>query len=214
MDALLALFLTYIDFAPLVLFILLLLAGCLLPISIDLLLIVTVYLSFPPYYPHPKLLLATFVIGTILGAWIEYWIGRKLGRKLLKLKIFKKLLPEKRLDKMRLFYKKHGFVAMLVARFLPFGGRSCAFFSSGLSRVPFLQFAIKDAIACIIWFFTLYSLLYSIGTNKEKILELQQFFHIVIISLFSLAGICFFWYKRAGKKKISQDENPSVDQED
>lgn len=211
MDALLEIFFAYIDFAPLVLFTLLLLAGCLLPISLDLLLIITIYLSFPPYYPHPKFLLTTFVVGSILAAWIEYWIGRKVGRKLLSLKWFKKFMPLKRLEKMNKFYKKHGFLTLLVARFLPFGGRTCVFFSSGLSRVPFWQFVIRDTIACLIWFFTLYALLYSIGTNKEKIMQIQNYLHIVIISLFALAGICFFWYKRKRKKKLSQDESASVD---
>ena len=209
MESLLEFFLSFIEFAPLVLFILLLLAGCLMPISLDLLLIITVYLSFPPYYPHPKLLLTTFVVGSIFAAWIEYWIGRKLGRRLLAFKWFEKIMPQKRLDKMNKFYKKHGFFTLLVARFLPFGGRTCVFFSSGLSRFPFIQFAIKDAIACVIWFFTLYALFYSIGTNKEKIMQIQNYIHIVIISLFSLAGISFFWYKR--KKNLSQDESTSVD---
>lgn len=183
-----------------------------MPISIDILLVITVYLSFPGYYHHPKLLLATFIVGSILGAWIEYWIGRKLGRKLLKIKWFNKILPERKLDKMQLFYKKHGMLTMIIARFLPFGGRSAAFFSSGMSRFPFVQFAIKDTIACFIWFFSLYGVIYSIGSNKEKIIAMQNFLHIFIIVLFSLAGIGFFWYKRASKRKTSQDESSSADQ--
>jgi hypothetical protein len=55
------------------------------------------------------------------------------------------------MDKVKKFYEKKGVFAFIIGRFIPFGVRNALFMSSGMSRLPFYQFVLWDAIACAAW---------------------------------------------------------------
>ena len=97
-----------------------LLAGMNIPISIDLLMILAATLAATIIPANIlKLFLALF-FGCLFSAWIAYWIGRKLGPRLHKLPLFSKMLSEKRMKKIKLFYDNRGPMAYILGRFIPF----------------------------------------------------------------------------------------------
>jgi membrane protein DedA with SNARE-associated domain len=174
----------------------LLLAGCNIPISIDLLLILAAFFS-AQFVPENTYLLYSFVlIGCTLGAWISYTFGRTLGGKLAKKKLFRTLLSESRVAKLKMFYQKHGIWTFIIGRFIPFGVRNCIFMTSGLSKISFLRFALQEFLACFIWVTAYFILFYHVGQNFEAIWNSVKTFNLFLFLTFAIAGIGIIWYKR------------------
>lgn len=187
------------------------LAGFCVPISIDLVLIICAYIAATILPEHTYQLFFSILISACLSAWIAYWMGRTLGRRLTTLPLLSKMLPEARLQRWKLFYEKYGFWTLVFGRFIPFGVRNILFVSTGMSRMSFPQFALRDSIAAALWATSLFSLIYFLGTSMETI---QEHFGIVrncLLIVLAIAGIAFFWYKRKKslqKKKQSENADP------
>jgi len=168
-----------------------LLAGCNLPISIDILLIMAALISAQFVPENLWILYSSLLVGCSISAWISYSLGRLLGNKLRK-----KPSLEKRISSMQAFYQKYGIWAFILGRFIPFGARNALFMTTGMSRIPFLRFAFFDSIACFIWVSLFFTLFFHLGQNFEKLWFYAKTFNTYIFIGFSIAVIALFWYKR------------------
>jgi len=189
--------------APWISFGLILLAGFSLPISIDVIIIVSAFLAATtiPEYTYPLYL--SILIGCYFSAWITYWMGRKFGIKLLNIRYFSKILPPQRLEKVRVFYEKHGLWTLLVGRFIPFGVRIGLFLTTGMSKMRFGKFILRDALACTVWTSVNFSLFYTFGRNYHLLIERVKWINLFIFLAFGMTVIALIWYKRYKKRKIS-----------
>jgi membrane-associated protein len=182
-------------FAPYIIFLLALLAGLNLPISIDVLITLTALLA-ANYLPEKVyLLFSLFTLGCIFSAWLSYSLGRFFGR-------FVK--PEKT-QKIANFYKKFGVLAFFICRFIPFGVRNAFFMTSGASKVSFRKFALFDAMACTLWSILFFFPIYKLGQNFETVLTHLKHLNIILFSLFLTGGIIAFFFYRKKAKRISKD---------
>lgn len=174
----------------------LLLAGCNIPISIDLL-VITAALIAAQFAPENLwLLYGTVLVGCSFSAWISYFLGKTIGNKLKNWKIFQPILSEKKLTSMQIFYQKYGIWAFIVGRFIPFGVRNALFMTSGMSKTPFLRFITLDFIACFIWISLSFTLFFHLGQNFDTLWAHVKMINSYIFIAFSIAVIAIFWYKR------------------
>ncbi|MES2199968.1 MAG: DedA family protein [Chlamydiota bacterium] len=185
----------------------LLLAGCNIPISIDLLVITAALLSAQFVPENLWLLYGTLLVGCSLSAWISYFLGKTLGNKLKNWKIFQPILSEKKLASMQKFYQKYGVWAFIVGRFIPFGVRNALFMTSGMSKTPFLRFVVLDFIACFIWISLSFTLFFHLGQNFDTLWAYVKMINSYIFIAFSIAVIVIFWYKRVNHIR-SKKSNP------
>lgn len=181
-----------------------LLAGCNLPISIDILVIMAALISAQFAPENLWVLYNTLFVGCCISAWISYSIGRLLGHTL-----GKRPSLQKRISSMQLFYQKYGIWAFILGRFIPFGARNALFMTSGMSRVPFIRFVICDSIACFIWVSLFFTLFFHLGQNFERLWFYAKTFNTYIFLGFSIAVIALFWYKRLQNVKSSQKSKSS-----
>ena len=185
--------------APWISFILILLAGCNIPISID---VVVVIAAFLAAITIPELTIHLFIsilLGTYFSGWICYWIGRIIGIKLLKIHYFAKLFPQKRLNQMGAFYEKYGLVSLMIGRFIPFGFRNCLFMTTGMSKASFPKFIWQDALACTLWVTLCFFSFYSLGHSYEMVLKKVKMVNLFIFSGFSVTLIALICYKKCRK---------------
>jgi membrane-associated protein len=187
-------------------FIAILLAGMNIPISTDLLIIISAVLAATVVPENVFLLFSAIFLGCYFSAWIAYWIGRKLGPLICRMRYFQKIFEPRRLEKIKKFYEKYGFLTLLIGRFIPFGVRNCIFMTTGVSRFSFLKFISRDLIACFIWSSSTFFLFYLLGQNYLVLYEYVKTFNLIIFSTFGLAVIAFFWYK---KRKRNQSKSAS-----
>jgi membrane protein DedA with SNARE-associated domain len=175
----------------------LMLAGMNVPISEDLMVIISGVLAATVVPENTYWLFTAVFLGCYLSDWVCYWMGRKLGPKLWNLRWFAKTVNKKRIDQIHGYYEKYGFLTLLIGRFIPFGVRNCLFLTAGIGRMHFGKFILSDGIACIISNITLFSIAYYAGKNYEVILPFLKTFNLLIFGFFLVSIIGVIWYKKS-----------------
>ena len=213
MDSILAFFSSYISYWPLVCFSALFLAGFNLPISEDVLIVMSALIA----YEDRALLIPNYIAlyaGIYISDIICYWMGRLIGQGVLKIKFFTKALSKSKMDFLSKKLEKHGFLTFIVTRFIPFGMRNALFMTSGFTMLPFPKFMLFDSIAAFLSSITLYSLVLFIGESAK------EGFKVVGIILFIIVwGVALFFIikkivEHKKKKKLACEavsENPQND---
>lgn len=180
-----------------------LLAGMNIPISIDLLMIISATLAATIIPEHLYHLFFAVFLGCLFSAWVAYILGRTVGPRLLKLPFFSKLLSPTRMKKIKDFYKKKGPFALILGRFIPFGVRNALYMSCGISRVPFFKFVIWEGLACALWSSICFTAYYSLGKNIETLYSNVKMINVFIFIAFSVTVIGTLWYKK--RKKVKEE---------
>lgn len=190
-------------YAPIAIFASIAIAGFNIPISADMVLLIAATLAATILKGTFFKLYLAILCGTTLAAYITYAQGRFIGPKILQLSVMQKLFPKSRLDKIQHHYKKHGWLTLMIGRFIPFGFRNCLFLTAGLSKMPFKHFALKDGIAAVIWSFSLYFGFYKLLTKVDDLGHMIKKFNIIIFIILGLAIIATVWYKQIKRRKAT-----------
>ena len=202
MDSIIAFFSSYFTYWPLVCFLSLILAGFNLPISEDVLIVMSALIA----HEDPAQLIPNY-IGLYAGIYasdiISYWMGRLLGSGVLKIKFITKSLTPKRVDYLSKKLEKHGFLTFVVTRFIPFGMRNVLFMTSGFTKMSFPKFLLFDGIAAIISSMSLYSLVLLIGESAKESFKILGIILIVILWGALTAFIIKKVLDRKKKKKLN-----------
>ncbi|NOQ65152.1 MAG: DedA family protein [Methyloprofundus sp.] len=185
-----------IQYAPLMIFGLLLLAGFNIPVSEDAMLFISGLLaSQNPDYLFP--LFFAVYLGAYFSDLICYGLGRKFGPKLLKISFFANMVSPERVTKISNYYEKYGIITLILGRFIPFGVRNGLFLTAGLGKMNFVKFALSDLLACtisVVIFFTLY---YNFG---ESIIDVIKQGNMILFGLVAV-GLGVFWYRKKQAEK-------------
>jgi len=213
MDTLINFIINNANYAHWIIFGSLLLAGFNIPISEDLMIIISALLASTIIPEKMYLIMAFLFMGCFFSDIILYWLSRTLGRRLLKVPLFKKTLPEKRIAKIENFYKKYGVPTLIVGRFIPFGVRNCLFITAGLTKMRFIKFFIGDGIACMLSNATLFFLAYFLGKNHEVFLKYLKTFNLFIFILFIVSLFFVIWLIRKKRRKAKIEDNQNNENE-
>ncbi len=172
----------------------LLLCGLGLPIPEDVALFAAGLLA---YYGISNVywMIGVCLVGVLLGDSIVFFLGAKFGRKLTKKWIFHKLLPDDRLDAMRVRLKEKGDRFLFAARFMP-GLRAPVFFSAGVLHVPYRRFIIYDGAAALISVPLIIGAVYIFGDELDHVVRvIKRVEHgIVFVILAVILAILAKWY--------------------
>ncbi|NGX56690.1 MAG: Inner membrane protein [Candidatus Anoxychlamydiales bacterium] len=179
----------------------LILAGLNIPISEDLMIILSAVIASTIIPKNTYILFFSVFLGAYISDWMVYWIGRLIGIRLWNYKWFKKTVPKKTLSKIKLFYKKYGVYTLLIGRFIPFGVRNCLFLTAGMSKMNFIKFIICDGIACLLSNFVLFYIAFSASKNYDTIFSTLKKANLIIFVCFIVTLIIIFCYYKNKKKK-------------
>jgi len=175
---------------------LLILAGFNLPVSEDIVFIVSASIA-ATIIPENKYLIFT---GCFLGAYfsdlIAYLIGRYGLHKLLKFNFFKKKIPETRIKKIETFFSKYGLKTLFFGRFIPFGVRNILFITAGLIKMKLVKFLLVDLSALFLTSLLLFNLGYSFGKNYQDIFPYLNKYKLLVGGIFLIMIFSFFLIKK------------------
>lgn len=191
--------------APWILFVLLLLTGLNIPISEELIIISGGAIASTCIPDHTTQFYLVMYFGTIFSAWEPYWLGRLLGPKLYTIRLFRSVVTPKRLERLRHYYAKYGLLTFIVGRFCPGGVRNALFLSSGLTKMPFHLFVLRDSFAALLSSATLFFIGYHFGKHFDTVVDyFRRYEHgtLAVIGLVVLAGLSYFLYTRFLSKRI------------
>lgn len=185
--------------APWIIFTLLMLAGLNIPLSEDILLITGGAIASTCTPDNTLVLYLWVFFGCIFSAWEAYAIGRYIGPHLYDLKWFNYILTRERTTKLMITYEKYGIFTFFIVRFIPGGVRNALFMTSGLGKMPFLKFAYRDGLACLLACTTLFYIGYQFGTYYHSIIhyfKIYSYTSLVVIIILAALGFCFYLYRK------------------
>ena len=108
------------------------------------------------------------ILGSLLGSLLNYYLALYLGKPIL-LKYGKYIrFTEEKLDKLILFFEKHGAFSTLIGRLIP-GVRQYISFPAGLSKMYIPKFSFFTILGAGIWVTILAVIGYIVGDNQELI---------------------------------------------
>lgn len=188
-----------------VIFLLFLLGGLNIPVSEDILIIGGGAIASTCIPDHTLRLFIWIYLGCIISAWEAYGLGYLLGPRIYTIPLLNSVLTPQRLTVLKTYYAKFGIWTFIVGRFCPGGIRNALFMSSGLTKMPFKLFVLRDSLACIISTTTLFSLGYHFGKNFEQIAHYFREYEEIVIAL--LLSCLVFFCIRMLIKKIKQDKD-------
>ncbi len=139
------------------------------------------------------------LIGSILGALLNYFIAIKFGRIII-IKYGKYFfLNEESLNKIEVFFIKHGEISTFTGRLIP-GLRQYISFPAGLAKMNLIKFVFFTSLGAFIWIMVLTMLGYFLGDNESLIKEYLP--NILYTTLASVAIlICVYVFFKIKKIK-------------
>lgn len=139
------------------------------------------------------------LIGSILGALLNYFIAIKFGRIII-IKYGKYFfLNEESLNKIEVFFIKHGEISTFTGRLIP-GLRQYISFPAGLAKMNLIKFVFFTSLGAFIWIMVLTMLGYFLGDNESLIKEYLP--NILYATLASVAIlICVYVFFKIKKIK-------------
>ncbi len=143
------------------------------------------------------------ICGSYSGALFNYFLARKYGRKfLIKYGKYFFITPDK-LDKLEIFFRKHGHISTFNGRLIP-GVRQYISLPAGLAKMNVALFSLYTILGAGIWVVILVLIGFFIG--KDEIL-IKKYTHnitwvLLIFVLFS-TFLYYFLRNRGGTRKDS-----------
>lgn len=179
------------EWAPEILFLLLLIAGLNIPISEDIILITggaITALCIPEH--HLKMYIFIF-LGCWMSAWECYAIGRFFGPALYNIKWFNHWINPTTVASVNEKIDKYKYLTFIVIRFIPGGIRNTLFLTCGLGKMPFKTFIFRDGIAAFISSFVIFHLGFEFAAHYDEIIQTvhQYQYYFLLFWILAIVGL-------------------------
>ncbi len=94
-------------------------------------------------------MMATTVLGILIGDSILFWLGRRFGPRLLERRLFRKLLHAERMARVQAQFDAHALKVVFFARFFA-GIRGCVYFTAGTLGMKYRTFLLLDLAGALL----------------------------------------------------------------
>ena len=173
-------------------FLLMFLESTFFPFPSEIIMIPAGYLAYQGEM-NPYMVIFVGILGSVAGALLNYYLAMHLGRKII-LKYGKYFfIKEKTLDKLDIFFARHGEISTFTGRLIP-GIRQLISLPAGLARMNMAKFSFYTAIGAGIWVVVLVGVGYVVGSNQKLISEYMK--SATLIALVSVVLIIIFYVVR------------------
>ncbi|MBI5968403.1 MAG: DedA family protein [Deltaproteobacteria bacterium] len=183
------------------LFMILFFSGLGLPIPEEITLLTggfLVNLGLTRFYPT----LAAVFVGVLTGDMALYSIGRKWGHGIIAHRHLRKIFSEKRLERVKQFFRDHGSKTIFIARFVS-GFRVAAFLAAGTIGMKPNRVLFLDFLAALIAVPLLLCLGYYFGANIGWLADLFTRLDFLLKMGAVLGGVAALGYYLLKRKKSS-----------
>lgn len=142
------------------------------------------------------IMLAVALFGVLAGDAFIFFLGAKYGRRLTKKWVFHKLLPDERLEAVRVKMNTQGRKLLFLARFMP-GFRAPVYFSAGTLHVPFRIFVLYDGAAALVSVPLWVLGVYYFGDYMNRFIQwAKKIEHgIAFVAFCAIGYMAFKWYR-------------------
>ena len=170
-------------------FLVLLLCGLGLPLPEDVPILISGYLSYLGTI-HFGYALAVTMAGVLIGDMIIFSLGYWWGPNATQHRLVRSILTPKRMEKVEVFFGKHGRKAVFFGRFLA-GLRAPLFLTAGIMRMPAWRFFCMDGLAALLSVPALLILAYSFGEQLDSLRRMLGTTKTIVVLILG-AGIALY----------------------
>jgi membrane protein DedA with SNARE-associated domain len=177
----------------------LLICGLGLPLPEDITLILAGVLAYEGI-ADVWVMIGVGMVGVLLGDSIIFFLGYHYGSRIAKMRLFRRVLSEERLQAARKKMKeKKGYRILFFARFMP-GLRAPFFFTAGTLHVPYRTFLLYDGSAALISVPLIVYAAYHFGGELERVVKIvRKTEQGILIAILVIVGILAVKYWLAKK---------------
>ena len=187
------------DWGYLGIFIMMAIESSFIPFPSEIVMIPAGYLAYKGEMNLFFVLLSGFG-GSMIGAWVNYFLAMSLGRKVLYAYGHYFFMKPEALDKMEVFFRKHGAVSTFTGRLIP-GIRQLISIPAGLSKMSFALFSLYTFLGAAIWSTVLVLLGYFLGENEGLIKEyLHELVYVSLSLVVLIIAVYIYLHKRKQKQ--------------
>lgn len=149
------------------------------------------------------------ILGSLIGAIINYYLARSLGRSvvyyLVKKKIFKVLLiTREKVERAENYFLRMGKISTFIGRLIPVI-RQLISLPAGFSKMPLTSFIFYTGLGSGIWVIILAVAGYAMGQNIELLMHYYEEFKYYIIGLFMIFMSVYLYFSlKKGPKPLHE----------
>jgi len=141
------------------------------------------------------LVIATGILGSILGALFNYWLALKFGRPaIIRFGIYFGM-SESKFSRVEQLFCNHGKFSTFIGRLIP-GVRQYISFPAGLVQMPLSPFIIYTGLGAGIWIIMLAIIGYLVGNNQELIKQYSHQLLYYLLPALVFVSCFYIWYQR------------------
>lgn len=171
-----------------------------LPFPSEIVIIPAAYLAHSGEF-NLLLVVLSGVLGSILGALINYYLAMTIGRtviyRLAETKLAKIFFSSKKnIEKSEKYFLEHGERSTFIGRLVPVV-RQLISIPAGLARMNIKKFILYTFLGSLIWNTILAIVGYYFGEYEDKILK---YYNEIIVLVFIILSI-YVWYRITRRKK-------------
>ncbi|MBU0761368.1 MAG: DedA family protein [Nanoarchaeota archaeon] len=139
------------------------------------------------------------VLGSLVGAFINYFLALHLGRRAVNRLILKYgkvlFITEKSILKAERYFEKHGEITTFIGRLIP-GVRQLISLPAGFSKMNFFKFSFYTALGAGVWSLILIYLGYVFGDNMEIIKGNLNAITLVVVGISLMIILVYLLLKK------------------
>lgn len=147
---------------------------------------------------NPWVLIPAMALAAILGDSAGYWFGAKVGVSLFFWKD-SRFFKHEYLEQAKIFYEKHGVLAIILARFVPIV-RTFAPIVAGIVQMRYRTFLAYNITGGILWASGVTFVAYVLG---EKVPIIQQYITPIVLLIIVASFIPILWELRKPKEEVT-----------
>lgn len=184
-------------------FILFMLAGCNIPISIDVLVIGVAF--YATHLPKESAFFYYLLccVSALSASSLAFYLGTLILKKGKNIRFFSALLPQSAFNKNNRFARSLSAPLFFVGRFVPFGIRNILYISAGLTNYPYKRFLITDAIATFLWSGLLFASVFLCAESDALFIARLKKIQLFVFIPFLMTLISLIWYNIKKKKSLT-----------
>ncbi|MCC6747375.1 MAG: DedA family protein [Deltaproteobacteria bacterium] len=151
---------------------------------------------------------ASVMVGSGVGALLDYGIGVWISRRYVEGRIFKGEAVRRRINQVLLAFERHGALYIVLNRFLP-AARAVIFIAAGMSRLKVGWVLFYSLLSAAAWNALILGAGYAVGANWDRLKLLFQRYALIAWGALGVGVAVFLVLRWRARRRAARTSGPT-----